>query len=103
MYHLNHLVPAIVPVAFEVELSGDHAETIHVDQIIANVGYRPCDRLYEELNLPEPNFYVLGAKSYGRRSDFLFQDGLKQIRETFAIIGDRPNLDLYAGATRLVR
>jgi hypothetical protein len=97
------LVPAIGPRGFEVELTGDHAETIQVDQIIANVGFRPCDHLHEELTIPEPNFHVLGAKRYGRRSDFLYQDGLKQIRETFAIIGDRPALDLYAGATRLIR
>jgi thioredoxin reductase len=99
---------------FEVELSGDHSGMIQVDEIIANVGFRPDNRLYEELHvqepgasqefkIAEPNFYILGSKSYGRRSDFLFQDGLGQIREVFSIIGDRPTLDLYAGATRLLR
>lgn len=44
---------------------------------------------------PEPNFYILGAKSYGRNSQFLVQTGLEQIRELFALIGDRPSLDLY--------
>jgi len=99
---------------FEVELSGDHPGTIQVDEIIANVGFRPDKRISEELQLQEPcasqelrnaepNFYILGSKSYGRRSDLLFQDGLGQIREVFSIIGDRPMLDLYAGATRLLR
>ena len=45
---------------------------------------------------PEPNFYILGAKSYGRKSNFLLSAGLEQIREVFTIIGDRETLDLYA-------
>ncbi|MBC7853321.1 MAG: hypothetical protein IAF94_07790 [Pirellulaceae bacterium] len=44
---------------------------------------------------PEPNFYILGAKSYGRKSNFLLSVGLQQIREVFTIIGDRETLDLY--------
>jgi thioredoxin reductase len=52
---------------------------------------------------PEPNFYVLGSKSYGRNSNFLFSLGLEQIREIFTIIGDRPDLDLYARAESLPR
>jgi hypothetical protein len=52
---------------------------------------------------PEPNFYFLGAKTYGRQSNFLLSVGLDQIREVFTIIGDRPTLDLYASAPRLVR
>jgi thioredoxin reductase len=46
---------------------------------------------------PEPNFYILGAKSYGRKSNFLLSVGLQQIREVFTIIGDRETLDLYCG------
>ncbi|HEX5102290.1 MAG TPA: hypothetical protein VFV87_00665 [Pirellulaceae bacterium] len=52
---------------------------------------------------PEPNFYILGAKSYGRKSNFLMSVGLEQIREIFTILGDRPTLDLYAGAHNLLR
>ena len=52
---------------------------------------------------PEPNFYVLGAKSYGRKTNFLLAVGLAQIREVFTIIGDRSTLDLYATAPKLVR
>ncbi|MCA9245617.1 MAG: FAD-dependent oxidoreductase [Planctomycetales bacterium] len=44
---------------------------------------------------PEANFYVLGAKSYGRNSQFLIATGHAQIRDLFSIIGDRHDLDLY--------
>lgn len=50
----------------------------------------------EALLHPEPNFYVLGAKSYGRNSQFLIADGLNQIRDVFRIIGGRDGLDVYA-------
>lgn len=49
---------------------------------------------------PEPHFYILGAKSYGRNSQFLMTVGLDQIRELFTIIGDREDLDLYAPSER---
>lgn len=99
---------------FEVELSGRHAGTFAFDEIIANVGFRPDVALYEELQVthqqlqdppsllqPEPNFYVLGAKSFGRQADFLVSLGLTQIRDVFKVIGDRATLDLYATAPRL--
>ncbi len=44
----------------------------------------------------EPDYYVLGAKSYGRWSDYVFAEGLRQVRDLFARIGDREDLDLYA-------
>jgi hypothetical protein len=47
---------------------------------------------------PEPNYYVLGAKSYGRDSRFLISVGLGQIREVFSLLVGRANLDLYATA-----
>lgn len=56
----------------------------------------------QSLLTPEPNFYLLGAKSYGRRSDFLFATGLQQIRELFTMIGDRETLDLYASVRNLL-
>jgi len=62
---------------------------------------QPCGP--QSLVNPEPNFYVLGAKSYGRKSNFLLSVGLEQIREVFTIIGDRPTLDLYASAHKVVR
>ena len=50
----------------------------------------------ESLMTSEPNFYILGSKSYGRSSQFLISVGLNQIRELFSIIGDRAELNLYA-------
>ena len=52
-------------------------------------------RLAQALLNPEPDFYVLGSKSYGRRSDFTLAAGHDQIRALFTIIGDRETLDLY--------
>ena len=50
----------------------------------------------ESLMNPEPNFYILGSKSYGRRSDFLLSVGLEQVREIFTMIGEREDLDIYS-------
>jgi thioredoxin reductase len=100
--------------SFQVLLAGPQEGTHTFDRIIANVGFTPDRSLYEELQIeecfaslapkklvhPEPNFYILGAKSFGRRSDFLFSMGLEQIRQVFKIIGDRETLDLY-GSVRL--
>ena len=49
----------------------------------------------ELLKNPEPNFYQLGIKSYGRQSGFLFKTGLQQIVQLFQIIGDRETMDIY--------
>ena len=38
----------------------------------------------ESLTSPEPNFFILGAKSYGKNSSFLIRLGLEQIREVFS-------------------
>jgi len=103
---------------FSVRLIGKHAGEMEFDRIIANVGFRPANELYRELHVSdspatgaprnkslitaEPDFYVLGAKSYGRDSRFLISDGLEQIRELFAILGDRADLNLYATMAGLV-
>lgn len=55
---------------------------------------RPCGP--ETLLNPEPDFYVLGAKSFGRASNFFLSTGREQIRELFTIIGDREGLNLYS-------
>jgi hypothetical protein len=49
----------------------------------------------ETLRNPEPNFFILGAKSYGRNSTFLLRVGFAQIREVFTLITGKPTLDLY--------
>jgi thioredoxin reductase len=40
----------------------------------------------ETLRNPEPNFYVLGAKSFGRNSQFLLRLGFEQVRDVFTLI-----------------
>jgi thioredoxin reductase len=50
----------------------------------------------DTLRNPEPNFFVLGAKSYGRNSHFLLRNGFNQIREVFTLITGKPGLDLYS-------
>ncbi len=52
----------------------------------------------ELLKLDEPNFFVLGIKSYGRDAGFLMQNGFKQVRDVYKIICDNKELDLYEGA-----
>lgn len=49
----------------------------------------------DSLRNPEPNFYVLGAKSYGRSSNFLLRVGFDQVREVFSLIMSDSRLDLY--------
>jgi hypothetical protein len=127
--HVSHLGGTMVEAVswhadlarFAVRLAGRQAGEMEFDRVIANVGYRPDERIYSELQidhcpttgapraaghdptsqipalvLREPDFYVLGAKSLGRDSRFLISDGLAQIRALFAILGDRAELDLYA-------
>jgi thioredoxin reductase len=45
----------------------------------------------EALTNPEPNFFMLGAKSYGRNSSFLLKIGFQQIRDV--VDGLLPELD----------
>lgn len=103
-----------------VRLIGEHKQELEIDRLIASVGHRPDHALAAELQvgwrpatgaplplspdtaggaqrlvLPEPDYYVIGARSFGRRSGFQFVDGLRQIRDLFTIIGDRAELDLY--------
>jgi threonine dehydrogenase-like Zn-dependent dehydrogenase len=47
------------------------------------------------LKNPEPNYFILGAKSYGRNSNFLLRTGFDQIREVFTLITGKPGVDLY--------
>lgn len=38
----------------------------------------------EVLKNPEPNFFILGSKSYGRNSNFLLKVGIEQVREVLS-------------------
>lgn len=40
----------------------------------------------EALTSPEPDFFILGAKSYGRNSNFLLRIGYAQVDEVFAAL-----------------
>ncbi|MGQ0575034.1 MAG: hypothetical protein ACT4RN_12640, partial [Pseudonocardia sp.] len=55
--------------------------------LLAAAGDGPADCLAQEsvgvdvLRSPEPNFFVLGMKSYGRNSSFLLRIGYEQVDE----------------------
>jgi thioredoxin reductase len=49
----------------------------------------------DTLQNPEPNFFIIGNKSYGRNSTFLIRVGLSQIVEVFSLISGDKNLNLY--------
>jgi thioredoxin reductase len=84
-----------------------------VERVIANIGYAPDLSICRELHVvepeskygvrqPEPNYFLLGAKSFGRDGDFVLRKGFDQIRDVFAQITGKPRLDLYhSTATRL--
>jgi thioredoxin reductase len=70
-----------------------------VDRVIGNVGYLADTNLTRELHVaefasgavrqPEPGYYVLGTKSFGRDSSFLLKRGFEQVKEVMAMLGKR--------------
>ncbi len=46
----------------------------------------------ETLRNPEPDFFILGAKSYGRNSTYLMRVGWEQVDEVFSLLGSTPAL-----------
>jgi len=81
--------------------------TWEVERVIANVGYRPDVALTAELRVSEPRgqfttdepgYFILGAKSHGRDSNFFIRDGHEQIRQAIALALGNPRLDLYSAA-----
>jgi hypothetical protein len=46
----------------------------------------------ETLTNPEPGFFILGSKPYGRRTDFLMRVGWEQVDEVFELLGLEPAL-----------
>ena len=50
----------------------------------------------DTLSNPEPGYYIAGHKSYGRRSDFLLQTGIGQVRDIFKLVEGDDSLDLYS-------
>jgi hypothetical protein len=104
---------------FHVKLAGRHGGEFEFDQVIGAAGWHADEELSHELHVrpvdslelgqspgviliqPEPDFYVLGAKSFGHDPRFVIRDGLNQVRQLFKIIGDRQGLDLYASVASL--
>jgi hypothetical protein len=58
----------------------------------------PSGAARELLKLDEPNFFVLGIKSYGRDAGFLMQNGFRQVRDVYQLLSQNESLDLYEGA-----
>ena len=50
----------------------------------------------ESLKSPEPDFYVLGAKSYGRNPNFLLALGHRQIEDVMTLLGATERLNAPA-------
>ena len=44
----------------------------------------------ETLRNPEPDFFILGSKSYGRNSTFLLRVGWEQVEEAFSLLTSEP-------------
>ena len=44
----------------------------------------------DTLKNPEPDFYILGSKSYGRNTTFLLRVGWEQVDDVFSILGTAP-------------
>jgi thioredoxin reductase len=49
------------------------------------------------LETGEPNFFVLGIKSYGRDAGFLMHNGFRQVRDVYKLLSHNSKLDLYNG------
>jgi len=45
------------------------------------------------LKTTEPNFFILGSKSYGRNAQFLLRNGFEQVREVFTLILGKADVD----------
>ncbi len=75
-----------------VGLSTGYAEKLEEFQRPENIEDLDSRQL---LKLPEPNFVVLGIKSYGRDAGFLMQNGFRQVRDAFQLLTGDQTLDLY--------
>ncbi|MDX1578069.1 MAG: hypothetical protein R3266_06275, partial [Gemmatimonadota bacterium] len=60
--------------------------------LLAATGDGPADCLADgefeaaTLENPEPSFFILGAKSYGKNSAFLMRTGYEQIEDAFSLL-----------------
>ncbi|HVF09177.1 MAG TPA: FAD-dependent oxidoreductase [Abditibacteriaceae bacterium] len=100
------LAEALIAINFHagVGLSTGYAEKKPREAGEAEAGSTLQDRFQVVLNdpeflrHPEPNFFVIGIKSYGRDAGFLMQNGFRQVRDVFKLISGDAALDLYEGA-----
>lgn len=60
----------------------------------------PTALKYETLVNPEPNFYVLGSKSYGRNQGFSIHIGIGQVIELFAHLAKKDKKEFLTTAIR---
>lgn len=51
---------------------------------------------HDTLINPEPGFFILGSKSYGRHPNFLIRVGIEQVRDLFRILTGDAELDVTA-------
>ena len=63
---------------------------------LQDAGTSDCTRIpafgAELLANPEPHFYIVGAKSYGRSSDFLLETGFRQVADVLARLAEPAGL-----------
>lgn len=59
---------------------------------------RQPDHGVDALVSPEPDFFVLGSKSYGRNATFLLRAGYRQVEDVFAHLDRRARSAVGAGA-----
>lgn len=52
----------------------------------------------DTLRNPEPDFFILGSKSYGRNNTFLMRVGWEQVEEVFELLGSTPATVTDAGS-----
>lgn len=55
------------------------------------------------LRHPEPNFFILGSKSFGRNGNFLLRAGFEQLGEIFALLGENAELASRFPGLRQIR
>jgi hypothetical protein len=83
--HVHECYASLGPMKLAAALAGQRG-----GDCLKQTGHGP-----DTLRNPEPNFFLLGAKSYGRNAHFLLRVGFEQVRDVFALLTGKPNLDLY--------
>ena len=89
-----------------VGLSTGYAEKKPVDETTLEETAEETDRWRFSPDDPdllwtgEPNFFVIGIKSYGRDAGFLMHNGFRQVRDVYKILSRNDQLDMYDGALK---